>query len=860
MPKVADVVRKLWIDESQFADIYKEVMGVALTNKISIISDKNIEKLQKIIQEKWLQPKKKVVKKIVKKAVKKVVKKWDTAKVIKAWELPVATWFLSWMWFGGNQEEEVIVEEEVKPTEDKISVSKKDFDVIREQALASRKKRESTRPQWGAKPSFSRGKPHSRTPKKDMKKTEAVVPVKRIKKEATTSKNLVKKAEIVVDAQINVKEFSEKMWVSLPEVMKMLLKNKIMVSVNSSLDFDTASLIAEEFDVVLKKKEAKLNVESFLSGDLQAILDLDKEAEHLEERAPIVTVMGHVDHGKTTLLDYLRKTSVANSEAWGITQSIWASVVEHMGKNITFIDTPGHELFTSLRARWAKLTNVAVIVVAADDSVMPQTIESINHAKAANVPIIIAVTKIDKPGIHIDQIKNDLAAHGITPEDWGGDTPIIGVSGITGQWIPDLLEAILLQSEMLELKFNPKRSAIWVILDAYKDPKQWIVTSIIIMTGTLHLRDIVVAHNSFWKIRRMRDRKWDNVKEVSGWEPVQILWFTELPEPGRIVEIVKNEKEAMNKIAILHAQDNETEDTSILQEFLSQLKWWDSGEIPTLRLILKATGSSSLEALKQAVNGVLIPAKVEMKVIHTDVGHFTDSDLSLAQASKALVLWFGVWISNSIKKNAQWMGVDVKNFDIIYELTEYLENLLLGMVKIEQEEVVCGKLEVRGVFYRKWKQMVIGWLVTEWRVVNKAKFNVYRPGVSDDKDESEESAIFTTGIIESLQREQQVVKEVKESYECGMKVKVNQKIIEWDILEFLIMQDKVSDKKAESKIEKAAKIKADIEAKKIESELEAEIAKEQKREWLVEEDSKMKMGWKKAGKKWWKRAERKIKK
>jgi len=801
MPKITEALNSLWIDKDQFSQLYKELVWTPLKVNTSIISEKNMEQIQKLAEDKGISKKKKVIKIIRKKPT---TNKVSDSKVIKSDQFQDKTWFLSGMWFGGDQV--VYVEEEEKKPD--TSVTKKDFEIIKEQVVETRKQKEISRPSYGhrfthrsgshhprvgshpqkkfawASPSFSKGKTR---PVKD-----TPTPARKVVKEATTSKNLIKKVEVILWDKVSVKEFSEKIGIGLPEVMKVLLKNKIMVGINSALDFDTANLIWWELGISIKRKELKLEVESFLSGDLQAILDLDKEVDNLEERSPIVTVMGHVDHGKTTLLDYLRKTAVADDEVGGITQSIGASMVEHDGKKITFIDTPGHELFTSLRARGAKLTNVAVIVVAADDSVMPQTIESINHAKAAGVPIIIAITKIDKPGIHIDQIKNDLATHGITPEEWGWDTPIVGVSGITWQGISDLLELIVLQSEMLELKFNPKRSAVWVVLDAYKDPKQGIVTSIIVMTWTLHLRDIVVAYNTSGKIKRMWDRTGKTVGMLKWWEPVQVLWFTDMPEPWRIVEVVKNEKEAVNKVALIQSQDIENKDDSVVEEFLQQLQWGDAVEIPTLKLVLKADWSSSSEALKQAVSWIKLPEKVAIKIIHSDVWPFTDSDISLAQASKALLLWFSLPVQNTTRKKAQSLWVDIKSFDIIYELTEYLEKIVTGMIVIEQEEVSVGKLKILWTFFRKWKEMVIWWEVIEWRVVDKARFIVHRDG-----------AELCKWVIKSLQREQRIVKEVKEWYQCGMKVSVSQKIEEWDILEFLIMQDK----KPETEKEKEERLK-----------------------------------------------------
>lgn len=580
----------------------------------------------------------------------------------------------------------------------------------------------------------------------------------------------------MINESITVKEFSEKMGVPLQEVMKKLLENKIMKGITASLDFDTANLIAGEFGIEVKRKENTLNVESVMSGDLQAILDLDKESTTLAHRPPIVTIMGHVDHGKTSLLDYLRKTVVAEGEAGGITQSIGASVVDYEGKKICFIDTPGHELFTSLRARGAKLTNIAVIVIAADDSVMPQTIESIGHAKAAGVPVIVAITKIDKPGNKIDQIKSDIAKYGLTPEDWGGDVPVVGISSKTGQGIPELLELILLQAEMLDLKYNPKRAAVGVILDAHKDPKQGVVSSVIVMTGTLKIGDIVVAYNTYGKIRRLQNWKGQSMVSATGGDPVQILGITELPEPGRIIEVVKNEKEAQLKIAQVQEEIKKQNPESIVQQFVSQLKAGSTDS--ELRLILKSDGSSSLEALKQAVNALPLPKSVTLKIVHADVGHFNDSDLSLAQASSALLLGFNISMNALLKKKADNLKIEMRNYDIIYELTDYLTNLLQGMIEIEQHEVMIAKLDVLGVFFTKGKDMTIGGKVMFGDLKSKVKFTVYR---GED--------ILCTGNLLSLHKNKDEVKKVTEGEECGLKVMTGKKIEIGDRMEFFEMQD-----------------------------------------------------------------------
>ncbi len=725
-------------------------------------------------------------------------------KVLKADELGMG-WFLSGLGFTKKEERQVAKEEEEKEEEQESLVldrphhptfsfdtveTKKEFTgAIRFDKPAPRPAPRKWPPQRGDarpafRPAYAGSKPnHGWGARPPFRKPDSSHPVvarpvtPRVVKEATGSANLVKKQEITINETITVKEFSEKMGVPLQEVMKKLLANKIMKWVTASLDFDTAALIAGEFNVEVKHKENKLGVETFMSWDLQAILDLDKEAPNLVPRAPIVTIMGHVDHGKTSLLDYLRKTVVAEGEAGGITQSIWASVVDYNGKKICFIDTPGHELFSSLRARGAKLTNIAVIVIAADDSVMPQTIESIGHAKEAGVPIIIAITKIDKPGNKIDTIKSDIAKYGLTPEDWWGDVPVIGISSKTGQGIPELLEAILLQSEMLDLKYNPKRSAVGVIVDAHKDPKQGVVSTIIVMTGTMKIWDIIVAYNTYGKIRRMQNRLWKSMVSAVGGEPVQILGITSLPEPGRIVEVVKNEKEAQEKIALIQEQISKQSPESAVHQFISQLQSGAEHE-SELRLVLKSDGSSSLEALKQAVAGIVLPKNVTIKVVHSDVGYFSESDLALAQAAWALLLGFNISMNAILKKKADNMKIEMKNYDIIYELTDYLTQLVQGMIIIDQHEVVVGKLEVLGVFFSKGKDMTVGGKVIEGKVKNKLKFRVLR---GED--------ILCNGDIVSLHRNKDEVKEVGEWEEAGVKVSTGKKIEIGDILEFYEMQD-----------------------------------------------------------------------
>jgi translation initiation factor IF-2 len=605
------------------------------------------------------------------------------------------------------------------------------------------------------------------------------------KKEKTykVSDSLKRKGTISMGDRIIVKEFSEKMGVPLPEVMKVLLSNKIIVGAQASIDFDTATLVAAEFQVTVERENAQMTVSDILSWNLQSILDQDKEREDLIPRPPIVTIMGHVDHGKTRLLDYLRKTNVLGGEAGGITQSIGASQIVHNDQPITFIDTPGHELFTSLRARGAKITNIVVIVVAVDDGLKPQTIEAINHAKEANVPIIVAITKIDLGLGKMDEIKWQLAEHGLQPEEWGGETMLVPVSAVTGQGINDLLDSILLQYELLTLRYSPSRPAVGVVVEANKDAKQGVTTSLLIMTGTLRVGDVIVIHNTFGRVRRMLNWKGEIIKEAKGGDPVVILGIQDLPEPGRLAEVVASDKEANKRIASLQEHEH-TQHKDVLLQTIEKI---GKGDKVQLKLILKADSVGSLEAIKHASLKAVLPETVDLKIIHTDVGSITDSDIIFAQASRAFVIWFNVTASGTLKKKATQMGVQVKTYDIIYEYIDFLDAILKGMIVIEKREVVIGKLEILGVFFRKGKDMVIGGRVQEGKVTNGAKFRVWRP--SDPQVDVEGTPLpFTTGSITSLQKEQESVKEVREGHDCGLKIKVSKKLELWDILEFFVME------------------------------------------------------------------------
>lgn len=609
-------------------------------------------------------------------------------------------------------------------------------------------------------------------------------PWEKSEKNYKVSDSLKKKETIIIGEAITVKEFSEKMWVPLPEVMKVLLSNKILVGAQTNIDFDTALLIATEFEVTVEKEHSEMNVEDLLSGDLQTILASDKGAENLIPRPPIVTIMGHVDHGKTRLLDYLRKSNIIWGEAGWITQSIGASQVVHNDQKITFIDTPGHELFTSLRARGSRITDIVIIVVALDDGVKQQTIEAINHAKDAGVPIIVALTKLDLGIDRLEEIKGQLNAQGLQPEDRWGDIMIIPCSAMTGQGVDDLLDAVLLQYEMLERKYNPQRAAVGVVVESQKDSKQWVTTSLLIMTGTLRVGDIVVIHNTSGKVRRMTDRSGKEVKQATGGDPVMILGMSDTPEPWRIAEVVATEKDSTKKIALISAHEQLHAKETVIHNLLDKISKGDKVQV---KMILKADSFWSLEALKYATSKVSGPDNVEISIVHADVGAITDSDILFAQAAKGIIIGYNVDTTWTGKKKAEQLKVPVKSFDIIYQYIDYLDLLTQGMIEKERYELSIGKLQVLGIFYKKGKEIIFWGKVIEWKIKNNAYFKVInRTEESTEEDEWKE----IKGTITSLQREQDNVSEVAQWYECGMKAKVNQKLEVGDILEYFVWDER----------------------------------------------------------------------
>jgi len=577
---------------------------------------------------------------------------------------------------------------------------------------------------------------------------------------------------VFIDEVLSLKELSEKIGVPLPKLIAEFMKNGMMVNINSKIDFDSASIVAEAFEVKLEKSESTgISVEDLMTGNIVELLQEDDVAK-LQERPPVISIMGHVDHGKTSLLDYIRNTKVVQGEAGGITQSIGAYQVEQNGKKITFLDTPWHEAFTVMRARGAKATDIAILVVAADEWVKPQTIESINHAKEAGIPVIVAINKMDKEGANPDNVKSQLSENGLIPEDWGGDTPMIPVSAKTWFGIDSLLEVILLIAEMKELKANPERQWVGTIIESHLDNKLWPVATLLVNTGTIKMGDNVVCRDTYGKVKVLKDYSHKNVKQVFPWDPVLVIGLEKVVEGGDILQVVGSIEKARQK-AIEYKEIIEnikSKSKSSLDVIMAKIK---SGNLKQLKIVLKADTNGSLEAIK----GSLLKLSTEetsVMIIHSGVGNITESDIMMCQWSDAILVWFRVWIATSIKNLTEDLGVELIESDVIYHITEKIEKIILGMLDPKEEEVILWQAVVWGVFYAS-KEFMILWLKfsKEWRVEKKSRVRV----IKGDK-------IIWHGDVQSVKQWVEEVNSFEWPWECGIKYKGNYKPELGDILEF----------------------------------------------------------------------------
>ncbi len=570
--------------------------------------------------------------------------------------------------------------------------------------------------------------------------------------------------EVLIPETISVADLAHKMSVKAAEVIKALMKMGMMVTINQVLDQDTATIVVEEMGHVAKAAAA---------NDPETFLDETEHAEAvLEARPPVVTVMGHVDHGKTSLLDYIRRSRVASGEAGGITQHIGAYHVETPRGMVTFLDTPGHEAFTAMRARGAKATDIVILVVAADDGVMPQTKEAVHHAKAAGVPLVVAVNKIDKAEANPDRVKQELASEEVVPEDWGGDTIFVEVSAKTGQGIDDLLEAVLLQAEVLELKAAKNTPAKGLVIEGRLDKGRGPVSSILVQSGTLRRGDMLLAGTAFGRVRAMLDEGGQEVKEAGPSIPVEILGLSDVPNAGDEIIVLNDERKA-REIALF--RQGKFRDVKLAKQQAAKLEnmfeQMAEGEVKTLALIIKSDVQGSYEALATSLQK-LSTAEVKVNIIHTGVGAITESDVNLSVASKAVLIGFNVRADAGARKLIESAGVDVRYYNIIYEAVDEVKAALGGMLAPEKKESAIGLVEVREVFRISKVGAVAGCYVLDGMIKRGSKIRLLRDDV-----------VVHTGELDSLKRFKDDAKEVKAGFECGLSLKGYNDIEVGDLLE-----------------------------------------------------------------------------
>ena len=576
--------------------------------------------------------------------------------------------------------------------------------------------------------------------------------------------------EITLPEKMTIRELAEKMKMQPAVIVKKLFMEGTMVTVNHEIDFEKAQEIALDYNIIAEPEEKVDVIEELLKED-------EEDEKDMVPRPPVVCVMGHVDHGKTSLLDCIRNTHVTDREAGGITQHIGAYTVSINKQKITFLDTPGHEAFTAMRMRGANATDIAILVVAADDGVMPQTVEAINHAKAAGVEIIVAINKIDKPGANIERVKQELSEYELIPEDWGGSTVFVPVSAKNNEGIDDLLEMILLTSEVLELKANPNRKARGLVIEAELDKGKGPVATILVQKGTLHVGDYIAAGACSGKVRAMMDDKGRRVKEAGPSTPVEILGLSDVPNAGEILVQTDNDKEAKNFAATFVAENKknlleETKAKMSLDDLFNQIQ---EGNLKELALVVKADVQGSVEAVKQSLVK-LSNEEVAVRVIHGGVGAINESDVMLATASSAIIIGFNVRPDANAKSMAEQNGVDIRLYRVIYQAIEDVEAAMKGMLEPVYEEKVIGHAEVRQLFKASGVGTIAGSYVLDGTFQRGCKVRISREG----------NQIFE-GNLASLKRFKDDVKEVRSGYECGLVFEGFNDLQEFDQVEAYIM-------------------------------------------------------------------------
>ncbi|MGE4282196.1 MAG: translation initiation factor IF-2 [Clostridia bacterium] len=577
--------------------------------------------------------------------------------------------------------------------------------------------------------------------------------------------------EISILDEITVADLADKLDVSATEIIKKLMVLGTMATINQSLDFDTASLVAEDFG-------AKVEKEIIITDEDRLFNDVEDEPEKLQTRPPVVVVMGHVDHGKTSLLDAIRETHIIDTEAGGITQHIGAYRVKVHGKDITFLDTPGHEAFTAMRARGAQATDIAILVVAADDGIMPQTVEAINHAKAANVNIVVAINKMDKEGANPDRVKQELTEYGLVAEEWGGETICVPVSALKKEGIEQLLEMILLVSEMKELKANPDRLAKGTVIEAQLDKGRGPVATILVQNGTLKIGDVLVAGTAVGRIRAMVDDKGQRVKKAGPSTPVEVVGLSEVPDGGDLFYSVENEKKARDVVEKrkdkIKEEHFKAHQRVSLDDLFNQIK---EGQVKDLNVIIKADVQGSVEAVKQSLEK-LSNNEVRIRTIHGGVGAINESDVMLAAASNAIIIGFNVRPDGGARSSAEQQEVEIRLYRIIYNAIEEMEAAMKGLLEPKFKENVLGHAQVRTVFKVTGVGTIAGCYITDGKISRNSQVRIVRDGI-----------VVHEGSLASLKRFKDDAKEVASGYECGIGIERFNDLKDGDIIECFVMEE-----------------------------------------------------------------------
>lgn len=664
-----------------------------------------------------------------------------------------------------SEDDIILLDNEIQDQEDYIEDSSDDEDLYEEEIEDKAEELASlTKFDLDNQENFQKLK--NRSAKQQEAKTNFMKERKKIYKhrEKLQSNNKVQDENIILYKEgMTLKDLADLLSVPGAELIKKVMSLGIMASLNQSVDFETCEVLVADYNKELKREETQdiSNFENY---------EIEDDATNLVERAPVVTIMGHVDHGKTTLLDYIRNSNIAIKEAGGITQAIGAYSVLCNDKKITFIDTPGHEAFTEMRARGASVTDIVIIIVAADDGIMPQTREAIDHAKAAKVPILVAINKIDKEGANIDRIMTELVECGLTPEEWGGDTIICKISALSGEGVDDLLSNILLVSEMQELKANPNRYATGTVIESRKDKQVGSIVSLLIQNGTLRLGDPIVIGNCYGKIRTLKNDLGQNIVEAQPSTPVEVTGISDIPSAGDKFMAFETEKQAKSiaEERMLRSREKDTNRTGMtLDDLFGKIQ----EGVKEINIIIKADVNGSSEAVKSSLEKINVDG-VKINVIRSSVGAITESDVVLASASNALIIGFNVRGNSKVLDTAKEYGIEIRCYDIIYKVVEDMEDAMKGMLDPEYEEKVIGEAEIRQIFKFSKVGLIAGCHVLSGIIKNNLNARIIR-----------DSTIVYTGKVKTLQHEKDQVKEVKKDMDCGITLENCQDYKESDIIE-----------------------------------------------------------------------------